>query len=1020
MILPASRLPNLHGDVPLVPHTGIQFLDVPLPLEKARVRRDWFEQPRAEGLAALKPLAPTEDGEGFAFATASGIEFVAREDEGRYTLDAAGALLPFLGKWVPVPFLQVEVDGTPGRRKLAPGPQNWARMRIVKLSTPEAGGLSHRAVFAFDTHARMRQEDVGFLTPRSDESARFALGTRLEEVAWLLACDWFDNWLREIYRERDSRGIELRRDAEVGCRHFAAFLTMLAVLEESGAVPSVRLIDLEASRQLANGFIDVDLVLDLGNSRSCGFLVENTPGRDRELRDVYKLALRDLGQPEHVWDDPFESRMEFARPSFGSEEWSLHSGRGDAFDWPSPVRIGPEAVRLSAQNTGNQGHTGMSSPKRYLWDEKAQLTPWRFNPATSDEAEGIRGSYLRWLTEDGTVKSMRRGSSIALQAMFSRASMFTLFLLEVLLQARSQVNSYAVRHGRQDVTAPRRIASLVLTLPPAMPPEEARKVRERARAAAYLYRDITGEGRPGPRAAAEPDMQQRAAPVQPLSVEVTLDEATATQIVFLFDQISHVFRGDAPDYIASAGRPRQLDDGPPRPSLRVASIDVGGGTTDLAIYTYTLNDRVVVPRETFREGFRLAGDDVLETVVMRHVMPPLRRALAEAGMGRVRAQRFLVRMFQVTAATEPERQARRLVLNHILASAAMGILSAYEGWDAMMPGGVEVRPIAELLTQPAEGLVAEYPQTRGQPRAPARPRAARWFDEQVADAGLSGFSIEAVTVPVDLAAVDRTVREVLGEALEPLCEVIHRYNCDVLLLSGRGARWPAVADMLVSTLAVEPHRVQPMHRYRIGSWYPCGDGAGQIADPKTTVVVGAMLHRLLRDGQFDNLAMADTFAQRSTARYVGLMEDDRRILTDRILFRDLDLVGGADVETADEVAERPLTLSARSFLGFKQFAAERWPASALYRLELAADAAAGVALPVNFTLRRQLIRDENGEVVEFQIDEQSVSDAVGRHLRPGSVAMNLQTMPTKEGNHWLDSGQLQTLDSLLDSIADQS
>jgi hypothetical protein len=41
----------------------------------------------------------------------------------------------------------------------------------------------------------------------------------------------------------------------------------------------------------------------------------------------------------------------------------------------------------------------------------------------------------------------------------------------------------------------------------------------------------------------------------------------------------------------------------------VASIDIGGGTTDLMICTYSAEaGQEIEPHQNFREGFRIAGD----------------------------------------------------------------------------------------------------------------------------------------------------------------------------------------------------------------------------------------------------------------------------------------------------------------------------------------------------------------------------------------------------------------------------
>ena len=57
-------------------------------------------------------------------------------------------------------------------RRLAPGPQNWARIRIVELSPKEAEGNTHRAALAFDTATMPRTPGAGFLTPWERETAR--------------------------------------------------------------------------------------------------------------------------------------------------------------------------------------------------------------------------------------------------------------------------------------------------------------------------------------------------------------------------------------------------------------------------------------------------------------------------------------------------------------------------------------------------------------------------------------------------------------------------------------------------------------------------------------------------------------------------------------------------------------------------------------------------------------------------------------------------------------------------------
>ena len=184
--------------------------------------------------------------------------------------------------------------------------------------------------------------------------------------------------LRELQQAKRGGRPLTTEDMRNACEHLARYLVFLDLLEEARVLPRVRLLD-TVSSHIGYEPVAVDLVLDIGNTRTCGLLVEEHPGQGMNLTDSYPLALRDLGRPEVTYARPFESRVEFARASFGRDTISRRSGRAGAFAWPSPMRVGPEAVRLAASRQGNEGATGLSSPKRYLWDERPNTQGWRFN-----------------------------------------------------------------------------------------------------------------------------------------------------------------------------------------------------------------------------------------------------------------------------------------------------------------------------------------------------------------------------------------------------------------------------------------------------------------------------------------------------------------------------------------------------------------------------------------------------------------------------------------------------------------
>ena len=63
------------------------------------------------------------------------------------------------------------------------------------------------------------------------------------------------------------------------------------------------------------------------------------------------------------------------------------------------------------------------------------------------------------------------------------------------------------------------------------------------------------------------------------------DEASCTQLVYLYSEIVHKYAGDIDKYLQTFGSTRSANDGDVqgRQSLRVACIDIGGGTTDVMV-----------------------------------------------------------------------------------------------------------------------------------------------------------------------------------------------------------------------------------------------------------------------------------------------------------------------------------------------------------------------------------------------------------------------------------------------------
>jgi len=966
--------------ITLIPNSGIQFWDLALDMDALprQVRTFWEEPlggaPDENGAmpAKLHELRPDlETGQ-----LVDALSGDAPPDDETYSVSTRQALDMHLGRWVPLPYFMLLSRSGAGREAHERGPSNWARGRLVLHPSP-APGRTHQMTLAFDT-ALLPPGAGPYAAPSPDDSVRqqeFVFAADPAANAWFLNETWMGDWLREMLVEtltaarggRALRPEDLRR----GCEHYARYQAMLGLLAAADALPRVRLLDVVSSN-LSYLPVAVDLVLDLGNARTCGILIEEHPGQGMNLSDSYPLALRDLSRPECLHERPFDSRVEFSRAAFGRDAVSRRSGRASAFAWPSPLRVGPEAVRLAGARLGNEGSTGLSSPKRYLWDTRPATQGWRFNGRANDGVTTdppVSGAFMALVAEDGSVLRPGRGQP-AVRARFSRSSVFTFMLTEILLQALGQMNAPGTRMQRRDADKPRRLRSLLMTMPPGMPVAEQHILRARADSAVTLAWNM---------------LEWNGAINRP-RVVTNLDEATATQIVWLHNEVTERLQGDAGALMELVGRMRP--DVAATPSLRVASIDIGGGTTDLMVSTYVVQGgEAILPRQEFRESFKIAGDDLLERIITTVALPAFAAALGRAGVADPRALLSRTLGQDQGGQSEPERHRRRLFVSMVLEPVGIAVLRAYEAVEGRATGEVLRSTVGAILGGDLDRCA----------------RAMQYLEQAGEAAGAQGFRVADVVVAAGTQQVEPVIVAVLGPVLADLCEVVWAYDCDVLLLSGRPSRLRMVGDMVLAKAPVPPHRIVGMHRYRVGEKYPFRDAANRIDDPKTTAAVGAALC-VQAEGRLRNFTLRTAkLSMRSTARYIGKMDNNGQIREENVVLRNLDLDGPPAQDVSFKIAFQTVTQ-----LGFRQLPIARWTATPLYQMEFAnPDDAHRMDLPLIVTVARREI-DPNAAEAEMQretfvVDE--VVDASGAGQRNGDVRLRLQTIDDQDG-YWRDTGRL--------------
>ncbi|MCU1719272.1 virulence factor SrfB [Pseudomonas sp. 5P_3.1_Bac2] len=979
--------------ITLIMGSGVQFLDFAVTLDLRRALPGEFVRPRNDG--PLARLIFDDRNNSFFHPSAPG---QAVSPDYSVALDQSVRLLK--GLWLPLPFFRFSPP-----RRFDDGPSNWARVRIVELPPGEdPDGHTHRVTFAFDTKVFTSRSDTAYLAPTNDDvraGAAFALAHQANEMGWFLDLSWVDGWLREVFTEQAQLPpfrMQLD-DIEQECQqlyHQAHYLNLLSVLGTALPVPELKVVSNRDSD--LHKAIAVDMVLDVGNSRTCGILIEDHPQENDGLSKRYELELRDLTLPEQVYPEPFESRIEFAQAVFGKDHFSVQSGRREAFQWPTIARVGREAGRLASRRRGTEGSTGLSSPKRYLWDEDNYEPGWRFNCAyvkADSEPHATAAPVASLINEKGralyTLPFDERMP--VFHPHYSRSSLMTFMLCEVLAQALMQINSPSQRLRMSHSRVPRHLRSIILTVPPSMPkPEREIFAKCMEQAIGLVWKSLGWHPEDEPINIKDPKSRETAWPFLP-EVHVQWDEATCGQVVYLFNETQNNFAGRPEEFFAAMARPDQ----PHKDRLTIASIDIGGGTTDLVITEYRLDDGVgsnvyITPQQRFRDGFKVAGDDILLDVIRQFVLPGLSNALANAGVNAPDA--LLSKLIGSEPLAVQDAVLRQQLTLQVFSPLGLRLLKAYEQYDPLDAGTLVSGTFGELLGEerPTEAVL-EY--------------VAGAVRRQLGN-GSEAFDLLACELNVSLRKIHEAFigdRMNIGKTIRALCEMVYSYPCDVLLLTGRPSRLPGVQALFRKLLPLPPARILPLNQYRTGGWYPFNK-LDRIEDPKTTAAVGAMLCLLSRSLRLPNFFFRSAaFKPYSTIKYLGLIDNNNVIKDGNVYFRDIDLDNPEYL-----LPEQTFDMRGTMRLGFRQLGDERWSAAPLYILSIENAklreqvAAQGLVLKIRLGIKPAANQSEGSESFEF-LGAESDNGSVSRsHIR-----LRLNTLADAglgESQYWLDSGSV--------------
>jgi hypothetical protein len=413
-------------------------------------------------------------------------------------------------------------------------------------------------------------------------------------------------------------------------------------------------------------------------------------------------------------------------------------------------------------------------------------------------------------------------------------------------------------------------------------------------------------------------------------------------------------------------------------SLRVASVDIGGGTSDVMIADYT--DRQpgtgtsLVIEKLFQDGISIAGDEVCRAIVEEIVFDQI---LAQMPSPQGRAK--LAHLFGEGDAGHGAawRTLRAKLVPYFWLPLARCYWALGEGFELpdSSPEKLWLVPHAfEAFGHPwSSTVVAE---------------ADKFLGAQVPDfPGLANLFLR-----FDRADVDRAVETVLREPLRKYADIIAQFDVDVLVLAGRTSALRAIRDLFLSEMPVSPPRIKTMFDFAVGEWYPSKwQEGGRIKDPKSTVTAGAAMLLLASKNKLPGFLL-DEIKPAPQMPVYGLWQDtEPHIARENELFPQI-----PDAPKTARPTSRPFLYTAGMTIGFRNVDSEEMDGSPLFEVRAATKDV------------EQALLEDRVHLVFTQSDAGDIAIASAASQRnlytygPDDFVLALKTITTDR--YWLDTG----------------
>lgn len=909
--------------------------------------------------------------------------------------DRDNKLSCFENVWLPIPYFFKRTE-----KRFRFGPLNWSRFKLIPKNE-EKGIKSYHVVLAFDTRARYENDDYEECPVFPDQfraDMDFALCSN--EFYLMDYCtsgkkwSYIDDYLLQIVhpgiqRVSQIKGANVRRMA-----YIASYTFLINYLAKSDLFPKVKLYkdtDVEVK--------DVDMVVDIGNSRTTALLIEDNSNfnqvRQLELidyTDFVKETNEGIAINKH--NEPFDMRLAFRKVDFGN--FGIKDSK--QFVYPSLVRLGQEANTLIHRATNNSSEieslSTYSSPKRYLWDWRPNKEEWKFlilDGEIDNHILNLRG-ITNQLKSDGKLDlEGMSGSSFH----YSRRSLMTFSFLEMLVQAKTQINSESHRSsktGLGKMAMPRRIRRIIVTCPTAMSKIEREALVRCAKDAVILlenfgYNNPADNPKPGQSIEVVPSVRSK----KDSESNWYYDEATCSQLVYMYGEVGHKYKGCCSEFFNLYGK---IEEGDHQPSITVASLDIGAGTTDLMIskYTYEKGDiTTITPNPQFYDSYYFAGDDMLYALI-KNVM-----LLDENSAFRTELSNLSTREY---------RQKIKDFFGKDYGGQTIADRTIRKDFNIQYSVPLMCY-FLELLKSNSKDRIVKYNDVFAD--CPPNESVIVEFQNR------TGIDVKALSWKFNRNMVYDVVKKEFEPLLKKVATIMYSYACDVVLLAGRPASLSAIRDIFLKYYSVSPNRLIVLNDYYVGDWYPFGENTGYIKNAKTIVAMGGALGYYA--SELSNLNKfyinLDLLKEnlKSTVNYIEASRDGQPIeyfITPDCNRGDITVGSIPEALNARQIGMDSYPCRALYAIDFNRFKmADKIRKKAILNDEHLTDAKVmslvnenidllKKRMPFKITIERDSEDKENLAIV-------AITDKDGNDIMDSNLEINIQSLGVDE-QYWLDSG----------------